>query len=339
MPLTPGTKESYLGAFLECIIYGFYLSTFIECCILFRRNERRKDMKQTYVIFTAVVMFVFITVRCIIDTYRCVAAFDITDPNGDFGLGDPNTTLDLVTNAFWFFLTPFADAFIIFRTFHVWNRNWFVIILPVLLCLANIGSSIWVMIALANLETGLGPTLWGNIVFKSLNLFLSLTLCTNIVCTAFISFRIMRIHREITLLSSSLTPTYTVRAISIIVESAAIYTLVLVGALVSNRANSFVNFAFFDCTPPTIGLVFSYIIIRVSRGTACENHLTSSTFPSRSMRFRPRDAHPELNTQAYELDRNPGVQVHLDHETGTNGTRASGNYGSQSAAKHAEIMV
>ncbi|KAJ6456469.1 hypothetical protein C8R45DRAFT_1222151 [Mycena sanguinolenta] len=287
MPLTPGTKESYLGAFLECIIYGFYLSTFIECCILFRRNEKRRDMTQIYVIFTAAVMFIFITVRCVLDTYRCVAAFDITDLGGNFGLGDPSTTLDLVTNAFWFFLTPFADAFIIFRTFHVWNKNWFVIILPVLLCLANLGSSIWLMIALANLDTGLGPTVWSNIVFESLNIFLSLTLCTNIVCTsgyslfsnpripcsfhhttALISYRIMRIHHEITSLSSSLAPTYTVRAISMVVESAAIYTLVLVGALVSNRANSFLSFVFFDCTPSTIGLVFSYIIIRVSRGTA-----------------------------------------------------------------------
>ncbi|KAF7334774.1 hypothetical protein MSAN_02364000 [Mycena sanguinolenta] len=333
MPLTPGTKESYLGAFLECIIYGFYLSAFMECCILFRRKERRRDMKQTYVIFTAAVMFIFITVRCIIDTYRCVAAFDVTDPNGDFGLGDPNTTLDLVTNAFWFFLTPFADAFIIFRTFHVWNRNWFVIVLPVLLCLANLGSSVWLMIALANLETGLGPTVWANIVFKSLNLFLSLTLCTNIVCTGLISFRIMSLHRQITL-SSNIAPTYTVRAISIIVESAAIYTLVLVGALVSNRANSFVNFVFFDCTPPTIGLVFSYIIIRVSRGTAYEERPTNTTLVSQaSVRFRSGNS--GLDTQTYELDRTPSVQVRLDRETETGAIRTSTQYG----AKQADAVV
>ncbi|KAJ6456494.1 hypothetical protein C8R45DRAFT_579663 [Mycena sanguinolenta] len=335
MPLTPGTKESYLGAFLECIIYGFYLSSFMECCVLFCRKERRRDVKQTYVIFTAVVMFIFITVRCVIDIYRCVAAFDITDPSGDFGLGDPNTTLDLVTNAFWFFLTPFADAFIIFRTFHVWNRNWFVIILPVLLCVANLGSSIWLMVALANLETGLGPTVWANIVFTSLNLFLSLTLCTNIVCTGLISFRIMSLHRQITHMSPNIAPTYTVRAISIIVESAAIYTLVLVGALASNRANSFVNFVFFDCTPPTIGLVFSYIIIRVSRGTAYEEQPTNATLVSQaSVRFRSGN-NTGVNTQAYELDRNPGVQVRLDRETETDVTRLSSNYG----VKQADTMV
>ncbi|KAJ6456433.1 hypothetical protein C8R45DRAFT_1222120 [Mycena sanguinolenta] len=244
MPLTPGTKESYLGAFLECIIYGFYLSTFIECCILFRRNEKRRDMTQIYVIFTAVVMFIFITVRCVLDTYRCVAAFDITDLGGNFGLGDLNTTPDLVTHAFWFFLPPFADAFIILRT---WNRNCFVIIPTRALVPRKFGE--FYLGHLANLDTGLGPTVWSNIVFESLNVFLSLTLCTNMVCTTLISYRIMRIHREITSLSSSLAPTYTVRAISMVVESAAIYTLVLVGALVSNRANSFLIFVFFDCTP------------------------------------------------------------------------------------------
>ncbi|KAJ6456503.1 hypothetical protein C8R45DRAFT_1034706 [Mycena sanguinolenta] len=326
MLLTPGTKESYLGAFLECIIYGFYLSAFMECCIIFHRKERRRDIKQTYMIFTAVVMFIFITVRCIIDTYRCVAAFDITDPSGDFGIGDTNTTLDLVTNAFWFFLTPFADAFIIFRTFHVWNRNWFVIILPVFLFFANLGSSVWLMVALANSE--LGPAFWASIVLESLNLFLSLTLSTNIVCTTLISFHIMRLHRQITHLSSK-APSYTMRAISIIVESAAIYTLVLVGALVSNRANSFVDFVFFDCTPPTIGLVFSYIIIRVSRGTAYEEQPTNVILVSQaSVRFRSGN-NTGVDTQAYELDPNPGVRVRLDRETDTDVT----------SVKQADAMV
>ncbi|KAF7376691.1 Ras-domain-containing protein [Mycena sanguinolenta] len=314
MPLTPGTKESYLGAFLENIIYGFYLSAFIECCILFRVKERRKDAKQKYMIFTAVLMFVLITVRCIIDTYRCVIAFDATDEF--IGIGNPDSTLDLVTNACWFFLTPFADAFIIFRTYYVWDRNWLVVIIPVLLCLANLGSSIWLMTALAHLE--LSPAVWGNIVFKSLNLFLAVTLCTNIICTALISFRILRIYHQVSGLEPT-SGTYSMRAVSAIVESAAIYTLVLVGALVSNKINSYVNFVFFNCTPPTIGLVFSYIIIRVSRGTSYGDSQTVISRPS----IRFREAH-STRTQAYELDRNPGsplgpgpLQLHLEGESET----------------------
>jgi len=321
MPLAPGTKESYLGAFLENIIYGIYLSAFIECCILFRRQEKRRAAKQKYVIATAVLLFILITMRCIIDTYRCVVAFDTID--ADFG--PPNTTLGLVTNACWFFLTPISDAFIIFRTFIVWNRNWLIIIVPVILCFANLGSSIWVSIALAKLDTE-GPAIWGNIVFKSLNLFLSLTLCTNVICTGLISFRILRIHRQISWMSAS-GPSYTMKALSVIVESAAIYTLLLVGTLISNSVDSYVNFILFNCTPPTIGVVFSYIIIRVSRGTSYGDG--ESTISTGTVHFRhPTTAH------AYELDQSTAtrsrtagaVQVRLERESETQETGSCGSH-------------
>ncbi|KAF7376696.1 hypothetical protein MSAN_00086600 [Mycena sanguinolenta] len=240
MPLTPGTKEVYLGALLGNIIYGFYLSAFVECCVVFVRvKEERTDARQKYIIFTAALMFLLITTRCIINTYRCVAAFNVAE---DFvGIGNPDSTLDLIANACWFLLTAFADAFIIFRTYIVWERNWLVIIIPVLLCLANLGSSIWLMTALADLK--FSPTVWESIAYKSMNLFLVLTLCTNIICTALISFRILRIYREV----SSTSRMYRMRAVSAVVESAAIYTLVLVGALIGNGMNSYVNFVFFYC--------------------------------------------------------------------------------------------
>ncbi|KAJ6472478.1 hypothetical protein C8R45DRAFT_1077990 [Mycena sanguinolenta] len=318
MPLAPATKESYLGVFLENIIYGIYLSTFVECGTVFWMKKKRREAKQKYVIITAILMFILITMRCIIDTYRCVVAFDAVD--AEFGIGAPNSTLALLTNACWFFLTPIADAFIIFRTFIIWNRNWSIIILPAVLCLANLGSSFWVIIALADLNKGLSPSVWHNVVYKSINLFLSLTLCTNVICTALIAFRILRIHRDLRWMSST-GPTYTMRAVSIIVESAAIYTLLLVATLISNSVESYVNFVLFNCTPPTIGLVFSYIIIRVSRGTSCEENATIAG--TESMRFRP----PQTVTQAHEM----AVQVRLERETET---QAAGSHGMM---KHADI--
>ncbi|KAJ7164440.1 hypothetical protein C8R46DRAFT_312340 [Mycena filopes] len=264
MPFAAGTKESFIGAFLESILYGLYLSAFVECCALFWRRSKARHVKQMYLMFTAGIMFLLITIRVIIDIYRCVATFNTVD--ADFGL--PGNTLGLVTNACWFFVTPIADAFIIFRTFIVWNGNWLIVVLPILLCAANLASSFWVTIALARLDTD-GPEIWGNIVWKSLNTFLSLSLATNIICTALIAFRILQVNRRLNANGmSSLGPGYGIRVVTVIVESAAIYTLLLVAILISNSVESFVNFVFFDCTPPTIGLVFSYIIIRVSRGTS-----------------------------------------------------------------------
>ncbi|KAJ7796587.1 hypothetical protein B0H14DRAFT_2914049 [Mycena olivaceomarginata] len=248
----------------------------------------------------AVLMFVLITTRCIIDTYRCVVAFD----NADIDFGHWNTTLGLVTNACWFFLTPIADAFMIFRTFLIWNRNWLIVIPPTVLCFANLGSSIWASIALAKFE--MEDSVWGNRALKSMNLFLSLTLCTNIICTGLIAFRILRIHHQIGWVSGS-GPTYTMRVVSAIVESAALYTLLLLGALISNSVNSYTNFILFNCTPPTIGLIFSYIIIRVSRETSYGDE--TITVSTGTVRFG------NATTHTYEPDQSaPGVvQVRLEH--------------------------
>ncbi|KAF8181744.1 hypothetical protein K438DRAFT_1976037 [Mycena galopus ATCC 62051] len=282
----PGTKESYLGAFLEDIIYGIYLSAFIECCLLFKRKETKRNAKQIYVIFTALLMFILITMRCIIDTYRCVTAFDAV--GAQIGFGTFDSTISLVTNACWFFLTPVADALIIFRTFHVYNRNWWIIIIPTALCIANLGSSIWVTLSLSKFDTeGLS-----NVVFKSLNLFLALSICTNVICTGLISFRILNIHRQISELADS-RPTYTMRVVSVIVESGRLQI------------------------PPTIGLVFAYIIIRVSRGTSYE-----STVMTQSMHFRRGNM---ATAPSYELDAaaREAVQVHLQRETESE-TRVTG---------------
>ncbi|KAJ7094091.1 hypothetical protein C8R44DRAFT_814500 [Mycena epipterygia] len=90
-------------------------------------------MKNTYIMVTIFLMFLFITARCVIDNFRCIAALD----NIGLDFGPPNNTLGVLTNTCWALATAVADAFIIFRTFTVWNRNWFVIILPSMLFLGN----------------------------------------------------------------------------------------------------------------------------------------------------------------------------------------------------------
>ncbi|KAJ6616753.1 hypothetical protein B0H10DRAFT_2036190 [Mycena sp. CBHHK59/15] len=264
MAVNPGTKESYIGVFLENIIYGVYLSVFVECCVILRRKHQTRNVKHIYLIVTTVLMFILITMRCVIDTVRCIVAFN----NVGLDFGPPNTTIGLVTNACWFFVTAVADTFIIFRTFIVWQRNWFVIILPSMVCLANFGSSIWVIVALIEFDPE-GGSVFENIVIKSMNSFISLTLCTNLICTGLISFRIFQIRRKVAGMVSGGSGRWDgTKVISIIVESAAMYTLLLTGSLISNSLNSYVNYILFNCTPPTIGVVFSYIIIRVSRGTS-----------------------------------------------------------------------
>ncbi|KAJ7082576.1 hypothetical protein C8R44DRAFT_822914, partial [Mycena epipterygia] len=216
-------------------------------------------MKNTYIMVTIFLMFLFITARCVIDNFRCIIALD----NIGLDFGPPNTTLGVLTNTCWALATAVADAFVIFRTFTVWNRNWFVIILPSMLFLGYVGTAIWLVVAFIKYDPMI-ETIFS--LDQPVTGFLVLSLCTNLLCTGLISFRIFYFHREV---FGVLSPGSDVtRVISVIVESAAIYTLLLTASLITNSRGSYVNYILFDCTPPTIGLVFSYIIIRVRRGTS-----------------------------------------------------------------------
>ncbi|KAJ7467461.1 hypothetical protein FB451DRAFT_1258618 [Mycena latifolia] len=300
MPIVPGTKESYIGALLENIIYGAYLSVFAECCVLFWKKKAR-GAKQIYLLVTTLVLFVFITGRCIIDTVRCIIAFD----NPDLDFGPPNSALGIITNFCWTLGTPVADVFIVFRTFVVWNGNWWLIILPSLLCLANIGAAVFVNVTLIEVGTTNGSIALG---VTALDTFISLSLATNVVCTFLIAFRIIQIHRRVAWMVSRRSDS--MRVLSIIVESAAVYTLLLVGMLIANRVNGFVSFIFMNCASPTIGLVFSYIIIRVSRGTSY-GETTANISTASFARFKPSNRTFELGQST--MNTRPGeVEIRLE---------------------------
>ncbi|KAJ7185371.1 hypothetical protein C8R46DRAFT_1060273 [Mycena filopes] len=344
MPLAPGTRESYIGVFLENIVYGFYLSVFIESSLLLWRKQKAKGRhaSHAYVIATTIAMFILITMRCVLDTIRCIEAFK----SEALDFGPPNTKLGTITNACWFFVTAVADAFIIFRTYIVWKRNWYVIVLPTLLFLGNFASSIWLIYSIIKFDPA--TPVFGEIT-KSVDAFIYLTLFTNVLCTGLIASRIFYVRRNASVLvtAGGRYDDLATKIISSIVESAAIYTLLLVGQLITNRLGSFVNYVVVNCTPATIGLVFSYIIIRVSRGTSygdsSANTTTSGGQTSLSLsRERDPRGHGHGLNQTFELSstaRNPrsgeAVQVklerviHSDHDMGSSehSVQNRGKYG------------
>ncbi|KAJ7686872.1 hypothetical protein B0H14DRAFT_3056770 [Mycena olivaceomarginata] len=308
MPIIPGTKESYIGALLENIIYGVYLSVFSECCVLFYKKKARGAVHR-YLMATTGLMFALITMRCIIDTYRCIVAFN----NEDLDFGPPNAPLGALTNACWLLVTPVADVFIVFRTFIVWERNWLIIIIPSLLCLANTIISILAIISFEELA-GTNSAVWSSVDW--LNAFISLTLTTNIICTGLISFRIVQVYRRVaSMVSGNSGRTDSMRILSVIFESASMYTAVLLATLVVARLKGFAVFILIDCLPPTIGLVFSYIIIRVSRGTSYGESTVNGTTTSLG-RYRPNNR-PFDSGQSFST-RSAGkseVQIRLERTT------------------------
>ncbi|KAJ7850440.1 hypothetical protein B0H13DRAFT_1905676 [Mycena leptocephala] len=327
MSLPPGVKEAFIGPLFENIIYGLYLSASIECWTLLRKKKAR-DAKHVYLITTAALMFILITMRCIIDTYRCIAAFgeDAFNTNAPgLNYGQLNSTPGNVTNICLILVNIIADMFMIFRTFIVWNRRWTVIIVPVLLCLANIGMGVWSMFVAVRSATT-GDAALASLLPETIFIFVAFTLATNVVCTSLIAFRIIHVHLQLTgmgVRTSARGRSQSLKILSVLVESAAIYTLILIPTLVCARLGTFAVYILLDMTAPTIlnmefesiqGLVFSFIIIAVSRGTSYGENATNTTTTSLSnFQARGRRTHELDQSLSTRSATRPEVHIQLEH--------------------------
>ncbi|KAJ7037994.1 hypothetical protein C8F04DRAFT_1256503 [Mycena alexandri] len=306
MSAAPGTKDSYIGVFLGNILYGFYVSVFLESSLLLWRKQKGRNASNIYVIVTSAVMFILITMRCVIDTVRCILAFN----NQGLSFGPPNTTLGVVSNACWLLVTAVADAFLAYIPYLHRVEEELAYYNPSHITLPRQFRAIWILYSFITFDVT--KPIFGPITM-SIDAFSYLTLFTNLLCSALISFRIFSVRRKVTGLvsgSPGRSDDITTKIVSIMVESAATYTLLLVVQLVTSSLDSYISYIATDCTPATIGIVFSYIIIRVSRGSSYGDSTTSAV-PTGLSRERANGTF-ELSTRNPLSGTRSEVQVKLE---------------------------
>ncbi|KAJ7302714.1 hypothetical protein DFH08DRAFT_904773 [Mycena albidolilacea] len=204
--------------------------------------------------------------------------------------------------------------FMIFRTFIVWNRRWTVIIIPVLLCVTNIGMGVWTMtVTIRSVTTG--DAALESLLPETILIFFAVTLATNLACTGLIAFRIIHAHLQLTgmgVRTSGKGRSQSLRILSVLVESTAIYTLILIPILICARVGTLTIYILLDMTAPTIGLVFSFIIIAVSRGTSYGENTTNETTTSPGD-FRTRRPHEFDQSFSTRSATRPEVHIQLEH--------------------------
>ncbi|KZP07797.1 hypothetical protein FIBSPDRAFT_277584 [Athelia psychrophila] len=216
---------------------------------------------------------------------------------------------------------------LLYRTFIVWGRNYVVAVLPVLLFGLDISMSIWFTWSINQATPG--ANVLASTVFQRAKYFYAATLAMNLCCTLLIGFRIWKIQSGL----NSFRGGGRVNVLSIIVESAAIYSVALICLIGTSVGGSSIMFAFLNLMPPLVGCVFAFLTIGSSSEIKKSQAASSSgpgTLPQNSM-HRNRERHPQsymggndasfttspTNTQGrvvIRLDR--VVQVHDDGDSG-----------------------
>ncbi|KAJ7078442.1 hypothetical protein B0H15DRAFT_788961 [Mycena belliarum] len=138
------SKSALVGAILESIAYGLYLSYFLQCMQIILGRQSVKGKISVQLLLTSLVLFFLITMRMVLDNKAAVEAFtnDPITPNAadiyleNFGNGAMFRTGTYIA------LTIVADIFIVYRVFAVWGGNLVVAAVPSILAVADIGESI-----------------------------------------------------------------------------------------------------------------------------------------------------------------------------------------------------
>ncbi|KAK0493877.1 hypothetical protein EDD18DRAFT_1464663 [Armillaria luteobubalina] len=250
--------SAYVAAYLSTFLYGAYVVVACHCSlVLYHRYKTKRPHK--YLLGTHIALFLLIAWRCTTTIARTLnGIIHLELHGGAFSLYLSSSAWSLVENTPWVLVTVVADAFLVYRTYIVWMQKCLIIAVPLFLFAADIATGIYFLVNLA------GPTTTFHELIHISTVFAAVTLAANIICTALISFRIWRVRRSIPVKRQGSDPLHGV--ITLIVESAAVYTVVLIAQIITQGFESYTCFVLFDVQCPIIGIVFSMIIIRVSRG-------------------------------------------------------------------------
>ncbi|KAG0696793.1 hypothetical protein DFH29DRAFT_812580 [Suillus ampliporus] len=326
------SKAELTGVFLESIAYGVYLMVFNQCMVVLKKRHSRPS---DYLVGTAVSLFILITAHLVIDILRNMEAFTSDYPNPNTYYEKYNTWQNILKSSLYVAVTLVSDAFILYRSFILWGRNYLIAAFPFLLFISDIGIGVFWVYTLSLVVPG--ENVFVDALSVRVKTFYTITLAMNVICTSLIAFKILKIQKVVAPFAKA-TEDQISRLVPIIVESGSAYSaflVVMIGTYTSQSPAMFiflnsmspiivssVYFNFTICSPyirHRASWYFSSVIVRVGLGLSHGDSHHSGTLSSRDIRWITRASSRLPNSQQIYSAPFPdgGVQVSLQQTTHT----------------------
>ncbi|KAH6885078.1 hypothetical protein BKA70DRAFT_1204915 [Coprinopsis sp. MPI-PUGE-AT-0042] len=271
-----------LGFWLEALLYGLYLCLFVATIVVFAREDVKRPFASKVFLGGNTLMFILISMHNILNGYRLVVGFAL-----QVGVRAPITYLNAVGNWVAYSLPILlsmviwtGDALVIYRCFLIWQRSFWVIAIPLLLFFFTIGAQVtnfwWV-----RHQSDVRHILGGRWPF--LNLTFPLYFAQNVLTTGLILFKIWSRYKrgKASGLPAPLNTPSLISIMRIIVESAALYTALMLVMVVLRALDHPVRLLIHCVLVPTIGITFTLMAFRMHtlREEAKNIHASASLMP------------------------------------------------------------
>ncbi|EJD36592.1 hypothetical protein AURDEDRAFT_188352 [Auricularia subglabra TFB-10046 SS5] len=324
-----GVSEALAGMFMETLLFGSFLIIAKQCMsALYRYNRRTKT--HAYLSGTFAILLVLISIRFVVDLTRTLHAFTNPLEGGHIDMKGFTGPDSVVPNALLVAAVVVSDAFLIFRCYMIWKDRAVLVGVPALLTLATFAMGIYAVHKSSSIADD-GAMVLAN---ESMDAFLYFALGTNIACTLLLAFRVWLLRRRA---SRSRLPgsakDHSVDLPTLASESVVFYTLLLAAEIVTSSMSSFSTIVFANMICPTIGIVFSHLIIRVTRDTTIADDL-ANVYARRSSQIAGR--HLGGLRSAMPGDNESQTEVHVQLETSVH---VDSDSGSQAGASSSKVNV
>ncbi|KZO98556.1 hypothetical protein CALVIDRAFT_562011 [Calocera viscosa TUFC12733] len=243
MAIFPLDQAFILAIWMESCFYGILIPVFISSVYVLLYRKKMMDKLNWPMLIAAILMFALATAHMGINTYRLVQGYVL----------DSNRAKD----AIYCTQTLLGDSLNIYRSWLVWNRNIWVVVVPIMLLIPAVVIGYYIPGRIFE-EIRWNANLFTSLDHVYITVWYTLALTQNLITTSLIAFRLLHHERKVVAYRTgnfSLSP-----VIYIIVESAAFYVAAQLVLLVTFLCSNNAQYILLELMTPIVGIVFCLII-------------------------------------------------------------------------------
>jgi len=252
-----------VSVWAETLLYGVYTTLFFHSMYTMVQGFKGRTMSAKIFIWSAALMYFIATAHVSLAFYRALMRYVWLA-----GTSAAQTYVSMActwehraSSSLNVIMAWIFDCLLTYRCYIIWSKRWYIVVVPIALFFARLAIDI----AFLAWWTTSDPTKESPFKLSS-QLSLPVTVVQNVLTTGLICFRLIRQHRISR--ASGIQPSRSrlslFHVVRIMVESAAIYTALLCITIILQSVNSRGQWIFFAIKPPTIGIVFTLISIRLN---------------------------------------------------------------------------
>ncbi|THU84934.1 hypothetical protein K435DRAFT_396032 [Dendrothele bispora CBS 962.96] len=305
-------QAELIGLIVHSCLFGIYTLLFVQSLPFSMDDNFTFRLRKTNNILFAAnfSLFLLIFSHWVVQIHRSQKAFIWTagepgDPATIF-YAFPADPLNLLKESLYLAQTFIGDCTMIYRLWVVYNKNYYITIVPTMVMIVYLVSAIAVVVALARTVPGEDIFIstagrWAIMVFTT-------TVATNVLTTSLITYRVWRIQKRV---HGSSYGSNVLSVLHIMIESAALYTITAILTLIGYSTKMTWQFITIDMISPIIGISFTLISVRVNR----HNSINESTqHSSNVVRIRQDTRREEIGLGNLSVTVSQQVTKHTDLE-------------------------